>query len=124
MRALYAARLEALVHYGRRYLQGVLEISNSKAGLYTVAFLTNGISSRKAESLAAVNGLETRALDRFSLTSHDPKGLLLGFAAFDDKAIRTGIIQLADALGTTDLASLQRIHQKRPVQITSGTTPS
>ena len=47
MRGLDAARLEALVHYEWRYLQGILEISNSKAGLYTVAFLTNGISFGK-----------------------------------------------------------------------------
>lgn len=99
MRALYAERLEALVEYGRRYLKGTLEISNSKAGLYTVAFLRNGMSSRQAESLAAAHGIETRALDRFTLRRNDPRGLLLGFAAFDDKAIRTGVTQLANALG-------------------------
>ena len=85
MRGLYAQRLEALLEYGRRYLKGTLEISNSKAGLYTVAFLTNGMASRQAESMAAANGLETRALDRFTLKRSDPKGLLLGFAAFDEK---------------------------------------
>ncbi len=99
MRGLYAERLEALVEYGRRYLKGALEISNSKAGLYTVAFLRNGMSSRLAESLAAAQGIETRALDRFTLRRSDPKGLLLGFAAFDEKAIRTGVIQLANAIG-------------------------
>jgi len=98
MRGLYAERLAALVHYGQRYLTGILEISNSKAGLYTVAFLRNGMASRQAESLAAAKGLETRALDRFCLKRSDPKGLLLGFAAFDEKAIRAGVIQLASAL--------------------------
>jgi GntR family transcriptional regulator/MocR family aminotransferase len=113
MRALYAARLEALVHYGRRYLQGILEISNSKAGLYTVAFLTNGISSRQAESLAAAKSLETRALDRFTLKRDDPRGLLLGFAAFDEKAIRAGAIELADALVRPKLVNAQRIRHGR-----------
>ena len=98
MRGLYAQRLEALVDCGRRNLTGILEVSSSRAGLYTVAFLTNGMTSRQAESLAAAKGVETRALDRFTLKRSDPRGLLLGFAAFDEKAIRAGVTQLAAAL--------------------------
>jgi len=101
MRNLYAQRLEALVEYGRRYLNGLLEIQDPKAGLYTAAFLQNGMGSREAESIASESGLETRAMDRFTLRPHDPKGLLLGFAAFEVKSIREGIIQLASALGRT-----------------------
>lgn len=37
MRDLYARRLEALGDYGRRYLSGLLELSDVKAGLYTAA---------------------------------------------------------------------------------------
>lgn len=99
MRDLYAGRLEALMHYGERYLTGLLEISGTKAGLYTAAFLKNGMTSRQAELIAAANGLETRALDRFTLRRPDPNALLLGFAAFDEKVLCAGIIQLAAALG-------------------------
>jgi len=99
MRDLYAQRLEALTHYGGRYLRGLLEVSGARAGLYTAAFLHNGMTSRQAESIAAAHGLETRALDRFTLKRNDPKGLLLGFAAFDEKAIRAGVVRLAAALG-------------------------
>jgi len=98
MRNLYAGRLQALMHYGRRYLAGVLDLADTKAGLYTAAFLQNGMTSRQAEAIAAQHGLETRALDRFTLKRPDPKGLLLGFAAFDEKAIRAGVVQLATAL--------------------------
>jgi GntR family transcriptional regulator/MocR family aminotransferase len=98
MRNLYGERLEALIAYGRRYLTGLFEISDTKAGLYTVGFLRNDMTSRRAETVAAAHNLETRALDRFSLTRHDPKGLLLGFAAFDEGSIRSGIVQLATAL--------------------------
>ena len=100
MRDLYACRLEALIDYGRRYLTGVLEISDVRAGLYTAAFLRNGMGSREAESAAAARGVETRALDRFTLKGVDPRGLLLGFAAFDERTIREGIRRLASALGT------------------------
>ncbi len=98
MRNLYSGRLQALMHYGRRYLAGVLDLADTTAGLYTAAFLQNGMTSRQAESIAAQHGLETRALDRFTLKRPDPKGLLLGFAAFDEKAIRAGVVQLATAL--------------------------
>lgn len=98
MRNLYASRLELLLDCGRRYLGGLLEISGAKAGLYTAAFLQNGMSSRQAESVAAFSGIETRALDRFTFKRRDPRGLVLGFASFDEKAIRSGTMQLAAAL--------------------------
>lgn len=98
MRDLYGSRLAALIDGGNRYLKGLLDISGIKAGLYTAAFLQNGMTSRQAETAAAANGLETRALDRFTFNRPDPKGLLLGFAAFHEGAIRQGLVQLAAAL--------------------------
>jgi GntR family transcriptional regulator / MocR family aminotransferase len=109
MRDLYTQRLEALYHYGRRYLAGLLRLSDAKAGLYVAGFLENGMASREAESVAAARYIETRALDRFTLRRQDPMGLLLGFAAFDEKSIRTGAMQLAAALGDTK----KIVHQRR-----------
>jgi GntR family transcriptional regulator/MocR family aminotransferase len=98
MRNLYARRLEALKDGGRRYLTGLLDISGPAAGLYTVAHLRNRMSSRQAEAAAAARNIETRALDRFTLRRPDPRGLLLGFAAFDEKAILQALPSLAEAL--------------------------
>jgi GntR family transcriptional regulator / MocR family aminotransferase len=98
MRALYATRLEALKDAGRRYLTGLLQISDTNSGLYTAAFLQNKMTSRQAEAAATAHNIETKALDRFTLEGPDPRGLLLGFAAFDEKAIRLGLLRLADAL--------------------------
>jgi GntR family transcriptional regulator/MocR family aminotransferase len=98
MRDLYGSRLAALIDGGDRYLKGLVEISRVKAGLYTAAFLKNGMTSRQAETAAAAHGLETRALDRFIFKRPDPKGLLLGFAAFSEETIRQGLVQLAAAL--------------------------
>jgi GntR family transcriptional regulator/MocR family aminotransferase len=97
---LYATRLEVLKDEGQRHLQGLLEIANTRTGLYTAAFLGNGMTSRQAETTAARHGVDTRALDRLTLQRPDPKGLLLGFAAFDEKSIRQGVMHLAAALGT------------------------
>ena len=98
MRNLYASRLAALLDGGHRYLRGLLQISDVRAGLYTVGFLANGMDSWQAEKAAAVHGVEVIALDRYTLSRPDPQGLLLGFGAFDESAIRTGLLQLAAAL--------------------------
>jgi GntR family transcriptional regulator/MocR family aminotransferase len=98
MRNLYAARLAALIEGGEQYLSGVLELSNVRAGLYTIGFLRNGMTSRQAEKLAAARGIEVLAVDRYTLKRPDPKALLLGFAGYDETAIREGLIRLAKAL--------------------------
>jgi GntR family transcriptional regulator / MocR family aminotransferase len=98
MRDLYATRLVTLLDAAREYLQGLLAISEVKAGLYTVGFLKNGMTSRQAERAAAAHGVEVFAIDRYTLKQPDPKGVLLGFASFDEAAIRKGVLQLAAAL--------------------------
>lgn len=98
MRELYAGRLATLLDGGRRHLTGLLEISNVQAGLYTAGYLRNGMTSREAEAAAAAHGVEAVALDRYTLKRPDPKGVLLGFAAFDEAAIREGLVRLASAL--------------------------
>jgi hypothetical protein len=69
-----------------------------QAGLNTAAFLSNGMSSRQAETLAASHGIEEPGLNRFSLRRSHVEGLQLGFAAFDERKIRQGIVTLAAAL--------------------------
>jgi GntR family transcriptional regulator/MocR family aminotransferase len=98
MREIYAARLDSLMAGGRRHLHGLARISDVRAGLYTVAFLQNGMTSHEAEAAAAAHNVETRSLDRFTLQRPDPRGLLLGFAAFDEATIQRGLIRLAEAL--------------------------
>ena len=98
MRNLYAARLSALIDGGKQYLSGLLEISKVRAGLCTVGFLKNGMTSKQAENAAAAHGVEALALDRFTIKRPDPKGLMLGFAAHDETAIQQGLLRLAKAL--------------------------
>lgn len=99
MRDLYASRLEALIEGGNKYLGGLLEISSVRAGLYTVGFLKNGMTSRQAEKAAAARGVEVIGIDRYTLKRPDPKGVLLGFATHPETAIRQALIQLSVALG-------------------------
>jgi GntR family transcriptional regulator/MocR family aminotransferase len=98
MRDMYASRLAALQHEARRYLAGLLDVSPIQAGLNTAGFLRNGMASRQAEAVAANHGIEAPGLDRFTLGRRQVEGLLLGFAAFDEREIRRGIVTLAAAL--------------------------
>ena len=98
MRDLYGSRLAALMDAGKQYAAGLLDISNVRAGLYTVGLLKNGMASQEAEKAAASHGVEALALDRFTLKRPDPKGLLLGFASFDEATLRSGLLRLTTAL--------------------------
>jgi GntR family transcriptional regulator/MocR family aminotransferase len=97
MRQLYGGRLAALIDGGKQHLSGVLEISNVRAGLYTIGFLTNGMSSRQAEKLAADQGVEVLGVDRYTFKRPDPKALVLGFAGYPEPAIEKALMQLARA---------------------------
>jgi GntR family transcriptional regulator/MocR family aminotransferase len=98
MRNLYAERLATLMEGTKQHLGGLLEISDVRAGLYTIGYLKNGMTSRQAEKLAAAQGVEVLAVDRCTLRRPDPNALLLGFGGFDEFAIRQGLIRLAKAL--------------------------
>jgi GntR family transcriptional regulator/MocR family aminotransferase len=97
-RELYGARLAVLQEEIRRRLGGLLEVPPIQAGLSTVAYLRNGVASRQAESAAASYGVETMAIDRFRIERKDVEGLLLGFAAFDERQIRKAAEKLEAAL--------------------------
>jgi GntR family transcriptional regulator/MocR family aminotransferase len=98
MRNLYAERLATLKEGATQHLDGLLEISNVRAGLYTIGYLKNGMTSRRAEELADAQGIEVLAVDRCTLKRPDPNALLLGFGGFDELAIQQGLIRLAKAL--------------------------
>ena len=103
MRNLYAERLATLIEGSRQHLGGLLEISNVRAGLYTIGYLRNGMTSREAEKLAEAQGIEVLAVDRCTLKRPDPNALLLGFGGFDEVTIRRGLLRLAKALSQPDL---------------------
>jgi GntR family transcriptional regulator/MocR family aminotransferase len=98
MRNLYAERLATLMEGAKQHLGGLLEISNVRAGLYTIGYLKNGMTSRRAEELAEAQSVEVLAVDRCTLRGPDPNALLLGFGGFDEPATQQGLIRLAKAL--------------------------
>ena len=89
--------------FGQKPSQDVSTVCGDSyfAGLNTPAYLVNGMSSIEAQARAADRDIETAALDMFALKRRDLRGLLLGFAAFDAREIKRGVLTLAEALRST-----------------------
>lgn len=98
MRMLYAERQEALIESGRKYLSGLIDIFPADAGMHVVGWLHPPINDRRASRLAFVHGIEAPALSSYCLEPYHRQGLLLGYAAFNEKEISDGIQRLAAAL--------------------------
>jgi len=99
MREVYAERLMALQHSVAKHLGDAMRLSGIQAGLTTAAFYRAPIDSIEFERLAASHGIDASGLDRYTL--HKKKkipGILLGFAAFEPRAIDRGMQKLAAML--------------------------
>jgi hypothetical protein len=59
-----------------------------QAGLYTAGFLSNGMTSQEGETAGIDCEVESMGFHRFTLGPARMQGLLLGFAAFNETAIR------------------------------------
>jgi GntR family transcriptional regulator/MocR family aminotransferase len=98
MRALYAARQAALIEAARQRLAGALEVHPHEAGLHLVGRLPHGVDDRAAAARAAARGVEAPPVAAYAVGEPRQAGLLLGYAAVDEAAIRAGVDRLAAAL--------------------------
>jgi GntR family transcriptional regulator/MocR family aminotransferase len=98
MRDLYAYRLQALRDAVGRRLGGAVELPPIEAGLHIAAHLAANLRAAEIEKRAAQRGVEAESLGRYALKRKDLNALLLGFAAFEARAIRYGIEQLSAAI--------------------------
>ena len=100
MRALYAERQEILLDAAARDLTGLLEVRPDPAGIHLVGRLPAGVDDADASRAAAAVGIDAQPLSAFRLKRGGRGGLLLGYAAYDERQIRHGVRQLAAALRT------------------------
>ena len=98
MREIYAERLQVLQESARRELDGLLELADVEAGLYTVGWLERGVRGPEAMHAAAARGIEVTALSSCTGKPMPREGLQIGFAAVDAAAIRRGVRELAKAI--------------------------
>jgi GntR family transcriptional regulator / MocR family aminotransferase len=102
VRALCAERQQLLLDASARDLGGLLELAPDAAGLHMVGWLPPRVSSTAAEVAARREGVDVSPLSRFSAVRPRRGALLLGYAAFGDRAIRDGVRRLARALETIE----------------------
>jgi len=98
MRELYATRLGILREAAGRRLRGLLELQDVEAGLHTIGWLRPGLEAEAVARAAVQEGVDVVPLSRLVLKKPRREALLLGFAAFDDQALRQGVDRLAVAL--------------------------
>jgi GntR family transcriptional regulator/MocR family aminotransferase len=99
MREVYATRLGALIDHAHRSLAGVLDISDVEAGLQTVGWLRGSMKGAAAAAAAADRGIEVTSISRYARRPPAREGLVLGFAAVDEREIARGVRELAIAFG-------------------------
>jgi GntR family transcriptional regulator / MocR family aminotransferase len=98
MRALYAARQEALLEEISHQLSGLLDSSPAEAGMHLVGWLPAGTDDRKASRRAAQQGVEAPPVSLYTTHENVRGGLMLGYAAIDEARTRDGVRRLARAL--------------------------
>jgi GntR family transcriptional regulator/MocR family aminotransferase len=94
MRTLYRNRHDALVEAARE-LGDLLRIEPARTGMHVVGWLPAGVSDQQVAAAALEAGLETLPLSAHCVTRELPPGLVLGFAAVDETAVRTAVPKLA-----------------------------
>lgn len=99
MRVLYAERQAALIEAAGRELSGLLDVKPAETGMHLVGWLPDGDDDSEASRRAAACGVEAAALSRHRIEAPVPAGLLLGYAAYEEAEIRSGVRRLVRALG-------------------------
>ena len=98
MRLLYEERQNTLKEAVAQELGGLMRASSADAGMHLVGWLPAGFDDRQVAALARQNGLVATAVSDYSLEHYHKPGLILGYSAYDKKAICQGIRTLGKVL--------------------------
>jgi len=98
MRALYGERQAVLVRAARERLAGALDVPAQECGMHVIGRLSATTDDRRVAAVAARHGVEASPLSAFGLEPATAPGLVLGYAAFDERQIWEGVARLAKSL--------------------------
>ncbi len=98
MRKLYEKRQQVLLDAARHELSGLLEVRPASAGVNVTGWLPEDADDQVAARIAIKYGVEVRPLSLQGTYPMKCKGLLLGYAAFNETQIQDGVRHLAVAL--------------------------
>jgi GntR family transcriptional regulator/MocR family aminotransferase len=96
-RALYQQRQQALLAAAQE-LRGVLDVEAAEAGMHLVGWLPEGIDDQALSQHLAAYGIEAPALSSYALAVLPRGGLLLGYAALNEREIAEDVRHLGAAL--------------------------
>lgn len=98
MRTLYRERQETLLDELQKHLAGFLEPERSDAGMHTVAWLPKGIDDADVSNTLAISGLKAAPVSRYAARKLDRGGLMLGYTAFNERQIKSGVRKIAKVI--------------------------
>jgi GntR family transcriptional regulator/MocR family aminotransferase len=102
MRRTYARRQDALLEAAGTYLDGLLDLEPAPAGMHLIARLAPTLADRmddaEASARAEAAGITALPLSSYFAGKPTRQGLVLGYAGFEEEAIRNAVAALRDAL--------------------------
>lgn len=97
-RALYAERQQMMLEAARRHLRGLVDVPPMNSGIHLVGWLGQGLQDRDTAALLYENGVETLPLSQFAHVPLGREAILMGYAAFGERDIETGMEKMAQVL--------------------------
>ncbi len=98
MRMLYKSRQEFLINEIEKELNGILKINPSPAGMQIIGWLPKDINDKKVVEAAKKSRLVINPLSSYSIKFFKDPGLIIGYTAFNEKEIKSGIKKLKQVL--------------------------
>lgn len=98
MRMLYESRQRILFEECRNQLGGLLEVEKADAGMHLVGWLPEGVSDVELSKKGVGRGLKLSPVSEYYQNKPARGGFILGYTAFDEKQIRTGVEILREIL--------------------------
>lgn len=120
MRALYSERRATLADALRRELGDAVEIAPSGAGMHLLARLGEGVDDAAVAREARARGVQAQPLSSFAPEACATKargGLVLGYAAYNERETRDGAQKLAEALRAATRAARYATRRATRAQI-------
>lgn len=102
MRRLYESRQDVLVSELKKHLEDRLDVKSIISGMHVIGWLPEKISDLKVCVEAAKKGVKATPLSKQYLTEPERGGLILGYTAFGEKEIKSGVKRLTAALKNFD----------------------
>jgi len=104
MRVLYRERQEILLDAAAQELDGRLELHPAHSGMHLIGWLQKKKDEQQIARRAEEFGVIAHPLSDYAMRYHHRPGLLLGYAAFDERQIRQGVRRLGEALNSMEKA--------------------